>query len=556
MKRKKHFLKVLLVVSIACAALLSSHKLVFSKMYDDSRFRSADSDLHILVGDIDTIWTQALTRIAVANPSIADVIETKTTEALIVGKAPGKTDIYIWDKYGKRKVTVWVFIENLDLAEARIKELLKSAEIANLSLARSDLEGKLVISGEVEEKDKKAFDEIIAPFAGSIVNLAMEKQKRELIEIDVQISEVSSTFASNIGIEWTNEGLVGGNYFRFNEELPDENVQTFTDIFKIGNMSRTDTIQAKINTLIAEGKGKVLSKPKLVTKSGEEASFLVGGEVPITTTTTSSGGNVQEDVEYKEYGVNLKIKATVREDDKIDVDLMVDVTDIDYATTRSGDNYAYTSRSAQTKLFLDNGQTIILAGFMKDNKSETVKRFPLLGSLPIFGFLFRNKTIAPDSQTELFITLTPRIVAANEKQKKEEAKESSQETKVQEGKKQNVITSLAKTETQTTTPAYQPIVMPEKMASYVRSIQEHIAKNVYYPKLAKESKAQGAVEINLSIIKSGALVAASVSKSSGSKMLDEAALETVQRLSPYRAFPSDVTLKQLTVTIPIVYQLD
>jgi protein TonB len=64
------------------------------------------------------------------------------------------------------------------------------------------------------------------------------------------------------------------------------------------------------------------------------------------------------------------------------------------------------------------------------------------------------------------------------------------------------------------------------------------------------------VELNVSIIKSGSLVSASIGKSSGSTVLDEAALETVHRLSPYSAFPPEATFKQITVTIPIVYQLD
>jgi protein TonB len=99
------------------------------------------------------------------------------------------------------------------------------------------------------------------------------------------------------------------------------------------------------------------------------------------------------------------------------------------------------------------------------------------------------------------------------------------------------------------------VAVPGELANYVRSVQERIAKNVIYPHVAKEAKAQGVVELTLSIIKSGAIVSASVSKSSGYAVLDDAALETVHRLSPYRAFPVDSTLRQITVTIPIVYQL-
>ncbi|MFA6378502.1 MAG: TonB family protein [Candidatus Omnitrophota bacterium] len=520
-------------------------------MFDEHFLQRVDDDLRIVVGDIDTIWAQDLTRIAIANPSIADVIETKPSEALISAKAPGKTDVFIWDKHGKRKVTVWVFTENLDLVQSRITELLQSADIEEISLVKNDLEGKLVVSGEIDEAEKEDYEAIIEPFKDSIIDLVKENEKRELIEIDVQIAEINSSYSKNLGIEWTNPD--GDSTYTFEETLPGGNVKQFTDIFRIGSMARTTALQAKINALITEGKGKILSKPKIVARSGEEASFLVGGQIPIVTTNMSSGGTSQENVTFKDYGVNLKIKATVQKDDKIDIDLNVDVSDVD-TSRKVGDNVAYTTRSAQTKLFLDNNQTIILAGFMKDQNSDTIKKVPLAGSFPIFGFLFRSKE-SPSAQTELFITLTPRVVSANEK-KKQTQEISREETKVQEEKKQDVITSLAKTETESAKPSYQPIAVPGAMAVYVRSVQERIAKNVFYPNVAKESKTQGMVELNVSIIKSGSLVSASIGKSSGSTVLDEAALETVHRLSPYSAFPPEATFKQITVTIPIVYQLD
>lgn len=519
---------------------------VFSGILDTFRSYDQADKLNIVVGDLDTIWTKELTRVAVANPSVADVVETKPSEILVSGKSPGKTDIYIWDQYGKRTVTVWVFAEDLDLVDARLTELLRHAGLQGVSIEKNNLEGKLALTGEIESDDKKIYDTIIGPFSASIIDLVKEKEKRELIEIDVQIAEVSTTFTKNLGVEWTDS-------FTFDENGLPPKVHTFTDIFRIGSMSRTTTIQATINAAIQQGKGKVLSRPKIVAKSGEQASFLVGGQIPVKTTTTSSGGNIQENIDFHDYGVNLKIKPTVKKDGKIDIDLNVDVSDIDSANSVAG-NVAYTNRTAQTKLFLDNGQTIILAGFMKDNKGETVKRVPLLGSLPVFGFLFRNKNVTADNQTELFITLVPRVVVTNEPKKA--APESPKNDQVQQDKKQKLVSSLAEVEAKYTKPSYQPIAVPGYMADYVRSVQERIARNVVYPKAAKEARAQGAVELKLSIIKSGALSSASVSKSSGHAVLDEAALETVHRLSPYRTFPLDSTLKEVTVTIPIVYQLN
>lgn len=552
MKKQRNIFYFLIVLFFTTIFIFVSHKPAFCKILEDILRQQNEGELHIVVGDIDTIWAKDLTRVAVSNPAVADVIETKATEVLVIGKKPGKTDLYLWDHYGKRKTTVWVFEESLDLVQERIAELLSVAGIKTISLTKNSLEGKIVASGEVEEKMKEDYKAIVEPFKESVIDLVKEREKKELIEIDVQIAEVSATYTSNIGIEWTNTD--GEGSYSFTEALPAGNVKQFTDIFRIGKMSRIDAIQAKINALITEGKGKVLSKPKIVAKSGEDASFLVGGQIPVKTTTTSSGGNVEENVTFKDYGVQLNIKATAKEDDKIDIELKVDISDID-AANAVGDVVAYTTRSAQTKLFLDNGQTIILAGFMKDNKGEIIKRVPLAGSIPIFGFLFRSKSAAPNSQTELFITLTPRIVARNEKNdnKQQAAKETQAQ---QERKGQAIISSLIQAEVETPKAEYHPVLVSGDMAFYVKDVQERIAKNVAYPKAARDSKQQGTVDVTLTILKSGALASASVNKTSGHTILDEAAMETVHRLSPYRAFPSETTLKKVTITIPIVFQLN
>ena len=78
--------------------------------------------------------------------------------------------------------------------------------------------------------------------------------------------------------------------------------------------------------------------------------------------------------------------------------------------TRVGENVAFTTRSADTFLFLDDGQTIVLAGLIKHNKAETVKGVPFLRRIPIIGFLFRSKNWPADFEQEVVITMTPRIV--------------------------------------------------------------------------------------------------------------------------------------------------
>ncbi|HQL41884.1 MAG TPA: pilus assembly protein N-terminal domain-containing protein, partial [Candidatus Omnitrophota bacterium] len=147
MKKQRNIFYFLIVLFFTTTLIFVSHKPAFCKILEDILRQQNEGELHIVVGDIDTIWAKDLTRVAVANPAVADVIETKATEVLVIGKKPGKTDIYLWDHYGKRKTTVWVFEESLDLVQERITELLSAAGIKTVSLTKNSLEGKIVASG-------------------------------------------------------------------------------------------------------------------------------------------------------------------------------------------------------------------------------------------------------------------------------------------------------------------------------------------------------------------------------------------------------------------------
>ncbi|MDD3374201.1 MAG: TonB family protein [Candidatus Omnitrophica bacterium] len=523
--------------------LIAAAPEAFSKSFRETIGAFGEDTLEMVVGDLDTIWTKELTRVAVTDPSVADVVETSASEILMSGKKAGKTTVFIWDQYGKRSIVVWVFEENLDLVETRLKSLLQSAGIKDLEFKENALEGKIVVSGELDDAKKKEFDGMVEPFSDSIVNLVKEREKKELIEIDIQISEINTTVTKNLGIEWTNSE--GGGSLEYDETLPTFNPNAPTDFFKIGDFARTTALKATINALITEGEGKVLSRPRIVMKSGEEASFLVGGQIPVSTTTTTEGGNVTQNIEFKDYGVDLNLKAIVKEDDKIDIELKVEVTDVDSSYIVSG-NYAYTTRTAETKLLLDNLQTVVLAGFIKDNKAENISRVPFLSDIPILGAIFRNKSTDPNKQTELFITLTPKIISRNRMAESDDVEE-------------NIVKATPVIEEKpisTAKETFRSISVPANIANYVKAIQRKIAGNLMYPEDARQSNFQGAVDLELVLLRNGALLSALISQSSGYPVLDQAALNTAQRFSPYGNFPSDVNAREITVTIPIVYRLD
>lgn len=528
-------------------------------------------------GDLITIKAQQLRRISITNPEVADAIDVNSNKILLIARQPGQTMLFLWDKGEKHIITVSVAEDDLDRVKKRIESLLKEAGIEEIALDRNDQEGKLVVQGDIAEDKRDDLNKIIGPFSSHLINFVKDVPCEDLVQIDVQIAEVSSSFSKNLGFNWTSALTYNEN---FDVLDLDEGLK---DIFKIGDFARSTAIVSTLNALISEGKGKVLSKPKIVVISGKSASFLVGGEIPVLSTSTSSGGTTTENVEFKSYGVDLQVTPTIRKG-KVDVEMNVNVSEVD-AGHSVGSNVAFTTRSAQTQLYLDDGQTVVLAGLIKSSTGETVQRIPLLGSIPIIGALFRYKsTPAAEEELELVITLTPTILYQDGQmmvQKFKESKVAAEELlslgKKQEKEKEKV--KVGKEPSPESVDAFVESLREDKpkdkktkkgvvevkgidsskaksqkaVDSYAKAIQKKVSQTISYPYEAKERGWNGTVRLTLYLLPDGTLKNIKIKESSGYKVFDKDAFNTVQILEPFPPFPAELDLKELIITIPVVY---
>ncbi|HOW35298.1 MAG TPA: TonB family protein [Candidatus Omnitrophota bacterium] len=518
--------------------------------YDGMSRPVNDDAISLLKGDLETIKVFDLTRVALTRPEVADVVKYDKEQILILAKQSGLTTMFIWDKYGKRSIDIRVFDEDLNLVRARIQQLLAESDVKGLKTEISVLEGKLIVSGEYSSTKKDAVSKVLEPFGSSIINIAKERVEEDLVQIDAQIAELTASFSKSMGFEWTSA-------LTYTETLPSFNPKTPTDFLKIGDFHRTTNIIAKVDALITEGKGRVLSKPKLVCKSGTSASFQVGGQIPISTTSTSSGGTVTENIQFKDYGVGLTVSPTIR-DGKIDINLSLTVSDVDTGNS-VGNTVAYTTRTAQTQLYLENSQTVVMAGLIKHNEGKTVKRIPILSDIPVLGAVFRHTSFSPNSDTELFITLTPTILkqispADLAQEKNNIIQEASDESQMNELEPPEAAVSSKSFVSDG--PMATKTMVPQEVVPYIRLIQQRIAERIAYPERARQYGWEGTVKLGLHILSDGTLAGASVKESSGYDLFDTDALNTAKSLAPYTAFPSDLNLRDLTVTVPIVYNLD
>jgi pilus assembly protein CpaC len=157
-----------------------------------------------------------------------------------------------------------------------------------------------------------------------------------------------------------------------------------------------------------DGYGRLLAQPKLVCASGEKAEFLAGGEIPIPLIT-----NNQFTVEYKEYGIILRIRPTADRSGNIQTEIEAEASEVDtsvaVAIGGSTSVPGFRTRKVKTNVTVRHGETIVLSGVFSHDEQKAVSKVPGLGHIPIIGELFKSRGF-DSTKRELVIFVTPRIV--------------------------------------------------------------------------------------------------------------------------------------------------
>jgi type II secretion system protein D len=167
-----------------------------------------------------------------------------------------------------------------------------------------------------------------------------------------------------------------------------------------------------LHALQEDGRLNVLSRPYVLTRNNQLATITVAEEVPIPTGSTTVAGQTQTTIEYRnDIGIVLNVTPSINPDGVVNMVISPQIT------TRTGETVpisetleaqTFVTRSAQTRVAVHDGQTIVIGGLIEDQLTDSIKKVPLLGDIPIAGFLFR-RTVKEKKKTELLIFLTPRV---------------------------------------------------------------------------------------------------------------------------------------------------
>jgi pilus assembly protein CpaC len=485
-------------------------------------------EIQLVASELKIFPVEKLRRVAIGDPDIADVAVLSAEELMLMAKATGRTSLIIWDESGQRTFTITVIDRNIEKIAQRIVGLLASASIRGVKVKTED--DAIYVMGEVlTQRELETINGILTSFpnAKNLVNL---KERQPLVEIDVNVLEVAFDDLKNLGMDWSNSlPLQYTEPADIDGKLP--------KLWKIFRWSRS-TIDARLNFLIQENKARTLANPKLITSSGKEASFLVGGEVPYLTVETYD----RTAVNWKTYGVNLKIKPQVTAKGEIKTQIKAEVSELDSANAVTQDGFnipALTKREVQTELFLNEGDTIFLAGLIKSEDSKNIDRLPWLSKVPILGELFKSKQFR-DKRTELVISLVPRIISEKINLEAEDVSQAIL-------KEEKPASFEARADLSEYAEANSPLTY------YSHMIEDLIARNVVYPPEAQKAQQAGTVTIYLHLLSDGKLQEATIKESSGFSVLDKAALAAVQKQAPYPAFPAQISQKELRLTVPVVF---
>ena len=377
-------------------------------------------ELSLFVGEAKTLPLAGVTRVAVGNGKLVTANVLDGREVLLLGEAAGDTSLFIWTGATVSKYRVKVNASDTSKLASNVRAML-----GDLRGVKMDTVGdQVVLSGTASKIDLKRIETIAGNYK-QIVNLVREEDVtlKKMVYIKVQFMEFRRNALENLGIQWATSmngpaaavtaDVISNSQFRY---TPAQVPPTFQP--GVGSnaplsisaqpwrlyLGLASTLTSTINLAMSNGDAGMLAAPELATRSGGEAKFLAGGQVPLPVTSPTG----QVSVSFKDYGIKLNIAPVVDDDNNIQAKLDTEVSAIDGSVQVQGIP-GFTTRSTSSDINLKSGQTVVLSGLVNETMANAVDKFPWLGDVPVMGALFRSTNFNA-GRTDLVVFVTPIVI--------------------------------------------------------------------------------------------------------------------------------------------------
>jgi pilus assembly protein CpaC len=356
--------------------------------------------------------------LSIANPSIADISSLSDRTIYVLGKAPGTTTLTILDATGQliTNVDVRVAADVTEFKE-RLRQILPEEKIE----VRTANDG-IVLSGTVTStaRMQRALD-LAERYAPDRVSNLMVVGGIQQVMLKVRFAEMRRSVAKALRSSMATGGAIGD----LGLELGTGDAASVADLDTVAQKltpQRVDTTGAvlfgfnagglevgiMLEAMESKGMVRTLAEPSLIALSGQEASFLAGGEYPVPV--AQDQGTIT--IEWKPFGVELSFVPRVIDQDLINLELEAAVSSLDESNGISLSDVtiaAFARRETKTTVELRDGESFAIAGLLQEDFTDLKEQIPWLGDVPVLGALFRSAEYQRD-QSELVIIVTPHLV--------------------------------------------------------------------------------------------------------------------------------------------------
>ena len=374
--------------------------------------------------------------IFVAEPRVATYQLVNPRKALVMGRSLGSTTFMALDENGNAVYTTNVSV-GFDLA--RIKKAIRDL-YPSISIKLSPTADGVIVSGTVPTPTVAAdiiaiVDSFVHPgqgqttsssttssdtsgaatgtgtmgaHVGKVINRLTVTLPNQVI-IRVRFAEVSREVSEKLGVNWF-WGKVHNSNHPFAVGLANNTMtSTLPHSFfsELGGVGVPD-FSAMIDVLAGEALVSILAEPNLSVASGESASFLAGGQIPVKTTGSLGSANT----EWKDYGVKLEVAPTILSENRLSLRIRPEVSHLGVSFDNTP---SIITRKAETTIELADGQSFVIGGLLQNNITNDVNKIPGLGDLPVMGALFRSKDFSRN-ESELVMIATAYIANPNKGQ--------------------------------------------------------------------------------------------------------------------------------------------
>ncbi|MFI4916519.1 MAG: secretin N-terminal domain-containing protein [Phycisphaerales bacterium JB060] len=251
-------------------------------------------------------------------------------------------------------------------------------------------------------------------YKAAVVDLIekLDQPGRQVL-IQAVIAEVSRDDAQALGLRWSSSPI---NLSRTDNSISFVSSTTASETGVFGNLFDTSVLNvgvdlnAVLQALDERTDVSILSRPIIFTSDNQEAEFFDGQDIPFITNaqTTDTGGTTQG-FEYRAVGIQLRVRPRLTPNKDVDLRVNIELSSVAPGQSNASGQVVVDRRETTTQLIVRSGQTLVISGILRNEDSEVVRKIPLLGDIPLLGWLFRSRETGLSS-TEQLIFITPVIV--------------------------------------------------------------------------------------------------------------------------------------------------